>query len=164
MWSSCLLAILRIVFRPLKDVFWASEEKARDKLYVKSRKLEKTPFYSHILPNQIQVYQLYIDQTFELSPTLEFKEDDSRLHMLLAEAVENDCLSELDLELMRLQYVYADEFLRQRHRSRWVETVVNRKDNDFFPDAWAIVAAIFDGSRLGTPIGNEVESEACSIP
>ena len=164
MWSSCLLGVLRNVFCLFKGVFGASEEKASNKLYVKSRKLEKIPFYSHILPNQIQVYQLYIDQTFELSPTLEFKEDDSRLHRLLAEAVENDCLSELDFELMRLQYVYADEFLRQRHRSRWVETVINRKDNDFFPDAWAIVAGVFDESRLGTPIAKEVESEARLIP
>ena len=164
MWSSCLLGVLRNVFSSLKDVFGAFQERASNKLYVKQRKLKRIPFYSHIRPNQIQVYQRYIDQAFELSPTLEFKENDSLLHRLLGEAVENDCMSQLDFELMRLQYVYADEFLRQRHRSSWVEAVIKRKDNDFFPDAWAIVAGVFDESRLSTPVRNEVGSEARSIP
>jgi len=52
-------------------------------------------------------------------------------------------LSEMDLELMRLQFVYADRFMREKHRSCWVRTVLKRMDTDFFPDPWAIVSAVF---------------------
>jgi hypothetical protein len=123
-------------------------------------KLKKVPFYCHISTDQVQRYQHYIDRALKLSPTLEFGENDPRLHRLLVEAVNRDSLSELDLELMRLQYVYADKHLRTRHRSCWVQRVINRKSNDFFPDPWAIVSAVFAQSKPGVCVHNEVGSKA----
>jgi hypothetical protein len=92
---------------------------------------------------QIQLYQSYFDHAVKLSSTLEFKQNDLRFNKLLAEAVAIDSLSEMDLELMRLQFVYADKNMREKHRSCWVETVLKRRDTDFFPDPWAIVSAVF---------------------
>ena len=104
---------------------------------------QKTPFYSHISTDQIQVYQRYFDRALELSSTLEFEKDDFQFKKLLAEANSNDSLSEIDLEVMRLQYVCANKYLRKNYRSRWVETVLKRRDSDFFPDPWAVISAVF---------------------
>jgi hypothetical protein len=62
---------------------------------------------------------------------------------LLAEVANRDSLSELDLELMRLQYVCADRLRREEYRSRWVKKVMNRQDTDFLPDPWTIIQALF---------------------
>ncbi len=103
----------------------------------------KVPFYSHISMGQIRLYQNYFDRALGLSSTLEFKQDDLRFKRLLVEAATNDSLSEIDLELMRLQFVYADKYMRKKRGSCWVETVLKRGDTDFFPDPWAIVSAVF---------------------
>jgi hypothetical protein len=107
------------------------------------REPKKVPFYSYISPNQIQRYQRYLDRALKLSSTLEFKKNDLRFNNLLVKAVSNDSLSELDLETMRLQYIHADKHMRAKHRGCWVETVLNRKNADLFPDPWAIVLAVF---------------------
>jgi hypothetical protein len=40
--------------------------------------------------------------------------------------------------MMIVQYVHADEWLREGHQDNWAKKVINRKDTDFFPDPWAI--------------------------
>jgi hypothetical protein len=111
--------------------------------HIRPTKLNRVSFYSHISTDQIQLYQSYINRAFELSPTLEFEENYHLLEKLLAEAVTRGSLSDLDLELMRLQYVYADKSQREKYRGSWVRKVINRRDTDFFPDPWAIISAIF---------------------
>jgi len=123
----------------LKD----SSTKAQNDFNRRGSAPRKVPFYSHISMGQIQLYQSYFDRAVKLSSTLEFKQNDLRFNKLLAEAAIIDSLSEMDLELMRLQFVYADRFMREKHRSCWVETVLKRRDTDFFPDPWAIVSAVF---------------------
>ena len=123
----------------LKD----SLTKAQNDFDARGSAPRKVPFYSHISMGQIQLYQSYFDRAVKLSSTLEFKQNDLRFNKLLAEAATNDSLSEMDLELMRLQFVYADNYMREKHRSCWVETVLKRRDTDFFPDPWAIVSAVF---------------------
>ncbi len=90
--------------------------------------------YSHLTSSQIRLYQSYIDRAFELSPTLEFDQDDLRFHKLMTEVADNHSLSELDFEMMRLQYIYADKCVREKYRTRWVEKVMARKTNNFFSD------------------------------
>ena len=107
------------------------------------RELKKLPFYSHIPSTQIGVYQSYVDRAFGLSPTLEFEENDPQLSELMDKAANTDSLYQLDVELMMIQYVHADEYVREKYRSNWVEKVVNRKDTDFFPDPWTIISALF---------------------
>jgi hypothetical protein len=156
-WCAYLFAALRSVSCPWgnKNTLTGSGAKARKGL----RQLKKVPFYSHIELDQITLYQAYIDRAFEMSPTLEFEQDDPRLHELFAEALSRDSLSELDLELMRLQYVYADEYKRIGHRANWVEKVVNRGDVDFFPDPWTIVSAVFAEDEWATFLLDETNSE-----
>ncbi len=113
------------------------------------KKLKKSPFYSHIPKNQIQLYQSYLDRAFELSPTLEFEQGDPGLHGLLAKTANNHFFSEIDFEMMRLQYVSSDKREREKYRSNWAEKVVNQKGADFFPDPWAIVSAMFAEAALG---------------
>jgi hypothetical protein len=156
-WCAYFFAILRNVFSlwASKDTFRGPEVNACKEL----RQLKKVPFYSHIEPDQIPLYQGYIDRAFEMSPTLEFEQDDPRLHELLAEALSTDSLSELDLELMRLQYLYADQHLRRGHRTNWVEKVVYRRDVDFFPDPWTIVSAAFAKYELTACLLREADSK-----
>ncbi len=123
----------------LKD----SSTKAQNDFDTRESAPRKVPFYSHISMGQIQLYQSYFDHAVKLSSTLEFKQNDLRFNKLLAEAAIIDSLSEMDLELMRLQFVYANKNMREKHRSCWVETVLKRGDTDFFPDPWAIVSAVF---------------------
>jgi hypothetical protein len=122
-----------------QDFFRTSQKDAG----TKPRKPKKIPFYAHIARVHIPLYQSYFDRALALSSTLEFGETDPRFNKLLDEAAANDSLSEIDLELMRLQYVCADRSMREKRRSCWVETVLKRRDGDFFPDPWAILSALF---------------------
>jgi hypothetical protein len=123
---------------------------------IAQRQPKRAPFYSHIATDQIEPYQGYINRAFGLSPTLEFEENHYLFSELLAEAAARDSLSELDLELMRLQYVYADRSQREKYRTSWAEKVINREDTDFFPDPWDIISAIFAKDELGTYVRYEV--------
>jgi len=73
------------------------------------------PFYSHISIGQIQLYQSYFDRAVKLSSTLEFKQNNLRFNNLLTEAATIDSLSETDFELMRLQFVCADKYMREKN-------------------------------------------------
>lgn len=104
-------------------------------------------FYSQIPTTRIRLYQAYIDQAFQLSPTLEFGKNDLRFHRLLTKAAKNDALNQIDLELMRIQFVLADKASREQYRDRWAVKVVNRHQDDFFPSPWTILSALFSGKR-----------------
>jgi hypothetical protein len=145
-------------FRPL-NAFWSlirspsfkkkghQKNRENDETKTVLRRGKTTPFYAQIPTTKIRLYQTYIDRAFQLSPTLEFEKDDSRFHSLLNEAAHNDALSQLDLELMRMQYVLADREMRQAHRHRWAVKVINRRENDFFPSPWAVLSSLFAGER-----------------
>jgi hypothetical protein len=114
---------------------------------VPRKRLKKVPFYSQIPTTNIRLYQAYINRAFQLSPTLEFEETDMRFNKLLTEAAHNDSLNQIDLELMRMQYVLADKALRKKYRPYWAVKVINRKKNDFFPSPWSVISALFVGHR-----------------
>jgi hypothetical protein len=136
-WSRCCPWVAKKSFNP--DEREVSVNPAR-------RNLKKVPFYSQIPTTRIRLYQTYIDRAFELSPTLEFALGDDRFNRLLKEAAYKDSLSVLDLELMRMQYVLADETLREQCRESWAVKVVNRQEDDFFPSPWSILSAMFTGT------------------
>ena len=110
--------------------------------------MSKTKFYSRIPTEKICLYQRYINRAFSLDPTLEFELDDPGLERLFEEAETVACLNKLDLELMRLQYVFADKRLREEYRSRWAVTVVNFEDGGFSPSPWDILSALFTSSHI----------------
>lgn len=109
----------------------------------KERRFGKKPFYSHIPTVCIRNYQQWIDRAFALSPSLDFVQGDSRYRRLLTEAADDENLSALDFELMRIQYVLADPIERENHKKHWALKVVNQKENDFFPSPWSILASAF---------------------
>ena len=115
--------------------------------YITRRKPQKPPFYNQIPTTRIKLYQDYIDRAFQFSPTLEFKHNDERFNRLLTEAANNDDLSEIDLELMRIQYVLADKALREAHRPSWAAKVINRHEKDFFPSPWTVLSSLFAGHK-----------------
>lgn len=137
LWSICCPWVAKTDVNPVEQEV---------SLNARRRKLRKVPFYSRIPTTRIRVYQTYIDRAFELSPTLEFSLGDDRLNRLLQEAAYKDSLSVLDLELMRMQYVLADETLREQCRKNWAVKVVNRQKDDFFPGPWSILSAMFTGT------------------
>ena len=126
-----------------KDGCFGAKNKSCTKIGLKKRK--PSSFYAQIPTNQIRVYQAYIDRAFQLSPTLEFKKNDLRFHSLLVEAAHTHALSQVDLELMRMQYVLADKTSRRAYRQQWAVKVINRRENDFFPSPWAVLSALFMG-------------------
>ncbi len=115
---------------------------------ISRRKPKKVPFYSQIPTIEIRSYQSYINRAFLLSESLEFGQNDARFEQLLKEAEANSSLNKIDLELMRLQYVYANKDLRDSYRVNWAVTVVNRNNDDFFPSPWTIISALFHSHSL----------------
>lgn len=162
-WYARPFMIVGNVFSTFRLILKGRVEETRTRADIKQKKLKKVPFYCHFSTDQVRLYQIYIDRALKLSPTLEFEENDPRLKKLLAEAANRDSLSELDFELMRLQYVYADKYLRTRHRTCWVQTVINRKDTDFFPDPWAIISAVFAEAKPAGYVRHEAGSKARSL-
>lgn len=136
-----LLAILR----PLTSGKRAYSVKAKEKTPISTtrKRRRKVPFYSQIPTTRISLYQAYINRAFQLSPTLEFEKNDLRFHGLLTEAARSDALNQLDLELMRIQFVLADKRSREQYRDCWAVKVVNRRQDDFFPSPWTILTAFF---------------------
>lgn len=106
---------------------------------LKSKRLPE--FYSEIRLTDVGLYQSYINRAFELSSDLEFDKDDPEPEELLHEAESRDAVNPTYLQMMMIQYVHADEWMREQHKDNWVETVLNRKGTDFFPDPWAIASA-----------------------
>jgi hypothetical protein len=129
--------------RGFKNLFMGPEKRRPQESRSKAGKPKKLPFYTRVPPTRIERYQTYMNRAFRLSPTLEFEPNDSRVDSLLAQVADSDSLSRLDFELMIIQYVFAEPYRREKHRSDWVQTVMDHGQSDFFPDPWAIVAALF---------------------
>ena len=104
---------------------------------------QKASFYSSVPIRRIRLYQAFLNRAFKLSPSLEFGDGDDRYSTLLKEAAHKYALSELDLEMMRLQYILADPTFRKQHQSKWAIEVINREEGEFYPSPWAIVRAVF---------------------
>lgn len=148
-WFVWPFATLLALIRPLILKKQACNVKAKDKASTTTtrKRRKQVDFYSQIPTTQIRLYQAYIDQAFQLSPTLEFGKNDLRFHRLLTKAAKNDALNQIDLELMRIQFVLADKASREQYRDRWAVRVVNRHQGDFFPSPWNILSALFSGQR-----------------
>jgi len=143
MWYAWFCCLFKRPFACLKGFFQCMGRRFHRRAGVEPKELKKVSFYSHISPSRIHTYQCYIDRALELCPILEFEEDDFRLHELIAEAVSKDSLSELDFEIMRLQYIFADKRLREKCRHFWAERVTSSKKADFFPTPWSIISTMF---------------------
>jgi hypothetical protein len=140
--------------RPLTALWGLLRQKSGGKITIQANhekdlpsKLRKVPFYAHVPTGQIRAYQQYMDRAFALSPSLTFDLRDNRFNDLLKEATAHDGISGLDLEIMRMQYLFADPKRREKYRHEWAVKVVNREENDFFPSPWAIISALFSESR-----------------
>lgn len=121
----------------------AGPVKGRPKAAGRPVRYPSSSFYGAIPASRIRRYQSYLDRAFELSSTLEFHKDDQRFKGLLAEAGQKDGLCPIDLELMRMQYVFADPKERKLFRSCWAVQVINPRKEEFFPSPQAILADLF---------------------
>jgi len=148
-WFFWPFATLLALIRPLILKKQACNVTAKNKTSATTtrKRRKQFSFYSQIPTTQIRLYQAYINRAFQLSATLEFGKNDLRFHRLLTEAAKNDALNQIDLELMRIQFVLADKASREEYRDRWAVKVVNRHQDDFFPSPWTILSALF--SRQG---------------
>jgi len=143
-WFAWPLLALWDFFCPRRRRFGKKSLCYREKPKTKERRtLQKAPFYGHIPTKSIGTYQRYVDRAFALSPSLEFANGDDRFNALLDEAVQTHGLNALDLELMRIQYLLADQKERKEHQKDWAVKVINRQEDDFFPSPWAILATVF---------------------
>lgn len=63
---------------------------------------------------------------------------------ITTEAKEKDDLSPMVLQVMLEQYFWADVIFREMEKGKWIYRVINRKDEDFFPDSMTIYKNILD--------------------
>jgi len=126
--------------------FWVE---APDKLPLEeAQDTRRSRFYSGIPSSQVQCYQRALNRAFELCPSMAFEVNDPRLCEWLREAERASSLSKLDFEMMRIQYVLADQGIREEYRSMWAVTVICLEDTGFFPSPWEILSGLFDGRTL----------------
>jgi hypothetical protein len=113
-------------------------------------------FYSKIKKSQINFYQYYFNLLTK-SVNLQnmtswltksegnyklYKLDNDRVTTILGKA-KNKSLNSLYLQIMLDQYILADPWTRERHRTSWVKTVINRNNEDFFPDPYLIIKNLY---------------------
>ncbi len=115
--------------------------------------MENKPFYLDINDDDIEKYQRYFSQMLNTadiknltkwSQGLEYNraEYDRSYEQLepVLDKAEEDGLVPFNLQIMFEQYIFADVFKREKCKRRWVEKVINRMDEDFFPDPYAVRA------------------------
>ncbi|MBW2107779.1 MAG: hypothetical protein JRI36_03810 [Deltaproteobacteria bacterium] len=130
------------------EITWrAGPVKDRPNVVPRPSQYPASSFYGTIPASRIRLYQSYLERAFALSSTLEFHKDDQRFKGLLAEAAQKDALCPIDLELMRMQYVFADRKQRKLLRSCWAVQVINGGNEEFFPSPQAILAGLFSKNQ-----------------
>lgn len=66
------------------------------------------------------------------------------IERIVNEAKEKDNLLPVILQIMLEQYFWADVYLREMEKSRWIYRVKERKNEDFFPDSLTIYKKVFE--------------------
>ncbi len=117
-------------------------------------------FYSDVKPEQINLYQKFFNKMIEVVNVDVLTERIShgkfgrdgvekyyeKLDKVLDEARKNN-LKEAHLQVMFEQYIFADIWRREIDKDHWVQTVMQRKSVDYFPDTKAIIYTLFEKNQ-----------------
>lgn len=118
--------------------------------------MKKSVLYSSIRIEEIKAYQIYFEKMLSVvdlqnetkrSKDVTFNEDQSEIDYRKVKEYANEAgkngLNAVILQVMLEQYFYADPLLREMHKHAWVEKVMNRENEDFFPHENAVLQ-LFD--------------------
>ena len=72
------------------------------------------------------------------------KSDYEIVERIVKEAQNTDDLIPAVLQVMLEQFFFADVYKRENDKKKWIEVVMNRKDEDYFPDSESIYLNLFD--------------------
>jgi hypothetical protein len=99
-------------------------------------------YFEEIL-GQIDV-QNFTNQTLgKLFDRVKGESDHKVVEKIVTKAQEEYKLYPGILQIMLEQYIWADELMREIDKSRWIYRVMNRKDEDFFPDSMVVYTRNF---------------------
>ena len=116
------------------------------------------PIYKNVISGTEPLYQQYFERILELidvqnftNQTLARPHEKSRIEgdnkiveELINLAKEKDNLLPVVLQIMLDQYFWADVYMREMGKEKWIYRVMNRKDEDFFPDSMTVYKTLFE--------------------
>lgn len=117
----------------------------------------KDPIYQSVIFSTEHLYQKYFEEILNKIDVQNFtnqtlgrtcnkdkiKSDYEIVEEIVNKAKENDSLSPIILQVMLEQYFWADVYMREIDRTKWIYRVMNRKNVDFFPSSMAIYKDLF---------------------
>lgn len=112
----------------------------------------KDPIYSNVISGTESLYQKHFEEILGkidvqnfTNQTLRRSFDKTRIETdyqiveeVATNAQEKENLSPVILQIMLEQYLWADVYRREMDKNKWIYRVMNREDEDFFPDSTAI--------------------------
>ncbi len=120
--------------------------------------LGKNPVYCNVKHGEEESYQSYFMEIIN-SVDVENLTDEAHCRPFAHEAASRDLnsmhqiankarfasnLSPLIIELMVMQYIYADPLLRKKDKRRWIYNVMSRGDKAYFPDAISMYSTMYN--------------------
>ena len=121
----------------------------------------KGPIYQDIISGTEPLYQKYFEEILDKIDVQNFtnqalgrsydkdkiKNDYKIVEQIVNMAKEKSHLSPLALQVMLEQYLWADVYMREMDKDKWIYRVINRKDEDFFPDSMVIYKKFFEDKQ-----------------
>ncbi|KKS46605.1 hypothetical protein A2567_00790 [Candidatus Azambacteria bacterium RIFOXYD1_FULL_42_11] len=121
----------------------------------------KGPIYQNIISGTEPLYQKYFEEILDKIDVQNFtnqalgrsydkdkiKNDYKIVEQIVNMAKEKSHLSPLALQVMLEQYLWADVYMREMDKDKWIYRVINRKDEDFFPDSMVIYKKFFEDKQ-----------------
>lgn len=105
--------------------------------------LSRDHVYKSIQRHELKLYQWYFNEIYYSCSVESGKTIGdvlSEAEPIIQQAKKNHYLNPVVILAIVLQYIFADELIRQFHRNNWVQRVLHRDNVDFFPDSRAVVS------------------------
>ena len=121
----------------------------------------KDLIYQNIISGTESLYQKYFEKILDKIDLQNFtnqtlgrsydkdklKNDYKIVEQIVNIAKEKDRLLPLTLQVMLEQYFWADVYMREMDKNKWIYRVTHRKDEDYFPDSLAIYKKFFEDKQ-----------------
>ncbi|MEA2088573.1 MAG: hypothetical protein U9O55_01895 [Patescibacteria group bacterium] len=119
--------------------FWKYYILRKPKFYkIKKSEIKEYQKYFNEILKKIDIYNTTEWLQFQRGNFKKYDIDSKKIFEKLEEIKKNKKISSLYLQMMVDQYIFADVWIRERNKDSWVEIILKRKSDDFFPDPWSI--------------------------
>jgi hypothetical protein len=114
------------------------------------------PFYAEVKQEQIGLYQYFFQQVLRAVDIANntawarakpydrsrLAADDETMDGIIGGEAARAGLSPSLLQIMVNQFFFADPYMRETHKEKWVTRVLHREPIDDFPDGWSVRRAL----------------------